>query len=161
MNLRVDRLIGVIRDCGAGYWISVLSFTIATPIYLFAMFGLDRAIALLFQSKAFGTSFLGILIFMPALLLGIYLYHFCCWFLGLLYRANHPRFPWVLQRHVYSRRTDLLAQLEAARAASRLAVLQKNKPDREQRLAEIRTAEAAKKAANPNDNRQIWDRVSD
>jgi hypothetical protein len=106
------------------------------------------------------TPMFGIAIGSPALLLGIYLFHFACWHLGLLYRANHERFPWILQRHVQSRRTDTLAQLELARKnAQRLDALRRNRPDREQRVGEIRDAEKAKRAKTGE--KPIWDRVAE
>jgi hypothetical protein len=35
---------------------------------------------------------------------GIFLMHYFCFCLGLLYRAHYHRFPWVLQRHTPTRR---------------------------------------------------------
>jgi hypothetical protein len=40
------------------------------------------------------------LVVVPALILGIFLMHWFCWYLGLMYRAHQEQFPWVLQRHV-------------------------------------------------------------
>ena len=40
------------------------------------------------------------LIVLPALLGGIYLMHYFCWYLGILYKAHHAEFPWVLQRYI-------------------------------------------------------------
>ena len=118
LNLRPDRVIGVIRACGSGYFASVIAFTVGGAIYLGGIGLLDISIAKFFLHPSMlsgSTPMFGIAIGSPALLLGIYLFHFACWHLGLLYRANHERFPWILQRHVQSRRTDTLAQLELAR----------------------------------------------
>ena len=98
---------------------------------------------------------------MATLVLGIYLFHFACWHLALLYRGNHDRFPWILQRHTQSRRTDTLAQLEAARKAARHHdMLRRNRADRDQRLNEIREAEKAKRTPAPGE-KPIWDRVAE
>jgi hypothetical protein len=160
LNLRLDRLIGVIRACGAGYWLSVIAFAVGGTIYLGAIGLLKDAASALFATSVLRIPLIGFAIGSPTLLLGIYLFHFACWHLALLYRGNHDRFPWILQRHVASRRTDTLAQLEAARkAAKRLDALRKNKPDRDQRVNEIRTADKAKAAAK--DAKPIWDRVAE
>jgi hypothetical protein len=39
------------------------------------------------------------------LLVGIYLSHAFAWYLGLMYRAHHGQFPWILQRHISTRLT--------------------------------------------------------
>jgi len=160
LNLRLDRLVGVIRACGVSYWLSVVAFAIGGAVYLGAIGLLRNAAAGLFGTSVIRIPLIGFAIGSPTLLLGIYLFHFACWHLALLYRANHDRFPWILQRHVASRRTDTLAQLEAARkAAKRLDALRKNKPDRDKRVNEIRTADKAK--ATANDAKPIWDRVAE
>ena len=43
-----------------------------------------------------------ILVF-PALVIGVYMMHYFCWYLGLIYRDYHEVFPWVLQRHIPTR----------------------------------------------------------
>jgi hypothetical protein len=163
LNLRPDRVIGVIKACGHGYWVSVLAFGITAPIYLGSVVGVIASIATLFKPGPMSMTMVALGMTSLALIAGIYLMHFTCWHLGMLYRANYPRFPWILQRHVYSRRTDTLAQLEQARLAARhMAALQKSRPDRAQRIDEIRAAEKAKKVQAPSpDARQIWDRVAE
>jgi hypothetical protein len=159
LNLRPDRVIGVIRACGAKYWVSVIGFAIGGAVYLVAMRIVNFGTLGLF-APGLKVTLLGWGIGSPALLLGIYLMHFACWHLGLLYRANHERFPWILQRHVHSKRTDTLAQLEAARRnARRIDALRKNKPDRDQRVGELRDAEKTKRAQT--DAKPIWDRVAE
>jgi hypothetical protein len=36
----------------------------------------------------------------PCLVAGIYLMHLFAWYMGLVYRAHHEQFPWILQRHI-------------------------------------------------------------
>jgi hypothetical protein len=161
LNIRPDRIVGVIRACGRGYLASVIAFTIGGAVYLSGIGLVCFGFLKLFEKASEKpAAMLGMGIGSPTLLLGIYLFHFACWHLGLLYRANHDRFPWILQRHTHSRRTDTLAQLEAARkAARRHDALRRNKADREQRLNEIREAEKAKRAATGE--KPIWDRVAE
>jgi hypothetical protein len=159
LNMRPDRIIGVVRGCGPRYMVAVISFAVAEVIYL-AGIGIVNIGTISLMRPGMHYVFLGFSIGSPVLLVGIYLMHFACWHLGLLYRGNHDSFPWILQRHVYSKRTDTIAQLEQARKmARRHDLLQKNKPDRDQRIAEIRDAEKAKRAKA--DAKPIWDRVAD
>jgi hypothetical protein len=158
LNMRPDRIIGTIRALGAKYLVSVFAFVIAGTIYL-AGVGIVNVGARGLMAPGMKIAFMGFAIGSPTLLLGIYLMHFACWHLGLLYRANQDAFPWILQRHVHTQRTDTLAQLEAARkAAKQLDALRRNRPDREQRVAEIR--EAHKKGLKP-EAKPIWDRVAE
>jgi len=160
LNLRPDRIIGVIRACGLGYWVSVIAFAIGGMVYLGSIGFVTFAFIHLFASGPIGDKMLALAGGSTTLLLGIYLMHFACWHLGLLTRVNADRFPWVLQRHVHSRRTDTLAQLEAARKAARHAdLLRANRPDRDARISEIREAEKAKRAAQ--EAKPIWDRVAE
>jgi hypothetical protein len=160
LNLRFDRVVSVIRICGAGYWLSFLAFTIGGGIYLMAIGLVNASIMWLFIHGSVHAPIVGLSVGTPALLLGIYLMHFACWHLGLLCRTNRDQFPWALQRHVSSRRTDTLAQLEAARrAAIQHDALKKNRPDREKRVAEIRNAEKGKRPTD--DAKPIWDRVAE
>ena len=165
LNLRFDRIVGVIRSCGRGYWVSVIAFAFGGAVYLGAIGFVNNAVAGFFGHDGMRIPLIGVAIGSPGLILGIYLFHFACWHLGLLYRANHDRFPWVLQRHVMSRRTDMVAQLEAARrAAQQLDALRAHRPDRDQRVAELRAAEKARQAAANQPapgEKPIWDRVAE
>src|SRR5207249_4377958 len=123
LNLRPDRVIGVIRACGLGYWVSVIAFAVGGTVYLGAMGIVTFGFMSLFRGGAMAEKMLVLAGGSTTLLLGIYLMHFACWHLGLLARVNADRFPWILQRHIHSRRTDTLAQLEAARKAAKHADL--------------------------------------
>jgi hypothetical protein len=115
LNLRPDRVLQVIRICGGHYPVAVLLWAIAWPAYLLGWWGFFGA-----MSRSFGHEIvlvwivkgltgielqdLGIfgnwMAVFPALLVGLYLMHYFCWLLGLMYKAHHAEFPWVLQRHV-------------------------------------------------------------
>lgn len=98
-NLRPDRLLGLIRTCGAGYNLSVFLWYLASGLYLYTMFSpwLAEAVA---QRHRWGTLLDHYAIVLPLVYVAIHAMHLFCWHLGLLYRRRHDRFPWVLQRHV-------------------------------------------------------------
>jgi hypothetical protein len=116
LNLRPDRVLGVMRTCGLHYFGVVIAGAIAFPIYfvgwigicvslLDAFVGAGSNVALLLEFVGIPESiarnvFLSWLIVPAALLVGIYLMHYFCWYLGLLYKAHHDQFPWVLQRYI-------------------------------------------------------------
>lgn len=161
LNVRPDRVIGTIRAMGPAYWISVFAFVICGSVYLTGIGICDFAVTKLFGKDPVSVPLIGLAIGSPTLIIGVFLFHFACWNLALLYRGNQDKLPWILQRHVHSRRTDTLAQLEAARkAAQRHDALRANQPNRDQRLAEIRAAEKAKQQAAPGE-KPIWDRVAE
>lgn len=100
-NLRPDRLLHVIRICGWHYIVITVLWAIAWPVYFIGWMGftasmLDTFSLTLHRLLPDGS----FLVTVPALLLGIYLMHWFCWYLGLLYRAHHKEFPWILQHHV-------------------------------------------------------------
>jgi hypothetical protein len=101
-NLRPDRLLKVIRVCGLHYLVVVVLFAVAWPIYLFGAVGVCFALLGTFLGSAsrMDGPLVEWLLVMPALLGGIYLMHWFCWYLGILYKAHHAEFPWVLQRYI-------------------------------------------------------------
>ena len=56
---------------------------------------------------------------LPLLAVCVYLAHFFCWHLGLLYRAHHDDFPWLMQRHVKRNRATLQVAQAMARKTNR------------------------------------------
>jgi hypothetical protein len=98
LNLRPDRVIAVIRLSAGNYLISVFLFVIAAVPSVYFLAG-----ELLFRLQLTGPVFHLIdtpRLMLPLMILAVYLAHFFCWHLGLMYRANHNRFPWVAQYHV-------------------------------------------------------------
>jgi hypothetical protein len=117
-NLRPDRVMSVIRACGPHYFIVTLLWAVTCPVYalgwlgsclalLNAFIGIGGAEALgSLMENNFGVPrgitdnlLMNWLMVLPALAIGIYLMHYFCWYLGLLYKAHHEEFDWVLQRH--------------------------------------------------------------
>jgi hypothetical protein len=102
-NMRPDRVIAVIFKSGPAYLVPMFLMIIAPVIYTFgigallnSMFG--RRGTMPSPGLFAGAGFL-------ALFGGIFLLHWACWALGLIYRAKNDRFPWIFQRHIYHNRT--------------------------------------------------------
>ena len=55
----------------------------------------------------------------PLLMTAIFLAHFFCWHLGLIYRDRFAHFPWIMQRHVSARVQNELERAAAIRAQRR------------------------------------------
>jgi hypothetical protein len=102
-NFRPDRIMAVLWICGPQYLIAAATFTAAMALYLLAFQTTAGGMRALFASPSFVASFgglgVGVLLFAGA----IYLMHAAAWQIGLLYRAHQPDFPWVLQRHTFTR----------------------------------------------------------
>lgn len=99
-NLRPDRLFAVMRVSGLHYIGAVLLWAVTWPVYAFGWtgvcYGLARSIGLGRSRGPLDEWY----IVLPALLGGIYLMHLWSWYMGLIYRAHHEQFPWILQRHM-------------------------------------------------------------
>jgi hypothetical protein len=121
LNLRPDRLAGVIRICAGQYMLSFFVWLLALPLFAYSLFGIylipvqyreDHQWIYQLNRPAFTF---------PLLFVSIIVMHFATWHLGLLYRHHHDKFPWVLQKHYSARR-----EAEAAKAAEIRA--QRRKP---------------------------------
>jgi hypothetical protein len=111
-NLRPDRLAAVIRVSGGQYLTSLLAWTLALPLFAFSLFGVYMIPVALREKHLWIYKFNMPALHFPILFLSIMIIHFACWHLGLIYRNHHDHFPWILQRHLSTRR-----QAEAAKAA--------------------------------------------
>jgi hypothetical protein len=135
-NLTPARVLGTIRRCGMGY---LLAAAMCWGGFELLMYGSamtfnagGRVSALMMSTGAvrptptvlpWMTPAVENLACAPVLLVAWYLLHASAWTTGLLYRKHHEEFPWVLQRHI-STRKDTLKQLEEMRSqanASRTA----------------------------------------
>jgi hypothetical protein len=113
-NLHPMRVLAVMRACGGHYLGVVVLWAITWPVYLLGWVGICGAMARSFgheivviwiikymtgveldDTGPFGNWFFAV----PGLLFGVYLMHYFCWYVGLLYKGYYERFPWVLQRH--------------------------------------------------------------
>lgn len=100
VNLRPDRLVGVMRVAGAKYGLAVLGSVIATFTYGFGFIAADLAFIRALTGARSPMPVWMHLVGYPMLAVGIYFAHAFCWQLGLLYREFHAEFPWAYQRHV-------------------------------------------------------------
>lgn len=104
-NLRPDRVLSVMGACGARSMFAILAFLLALVLYGVGMLAVHvHALILISNSFAAYQIMVGGVIAYLLLLVGIYFMHFFCWYLGLLYRAHHDQFGWVMQRYVRRRR---------------------------------------------------------
>lgn len=101
LNLRPDRLIGVMIQCGMRYVWAVWMFPVIALIYMTGALGGHAVILRNAVAKPDAKTWLTTpAIVYPMLAIGVYLMHYFCWYLGLMYRDFHDRFPWVLQQHI-------------------------------------------------------------
>lgn len=156
LNLRPDRLIGVIRTCGHNYFVAVIAGALALAAYGGGMVAADLSLVALMGGGAYMEipRWAHWAIGYPLLSVGIYLTHFFCWYMALLYRAHHAQFPWMLQRHV----RDPMEQ--ARRFGSRMpqmagpgGIPPRVRKDTQTKLRELREMERGKRAAKQKDER--------
>lgn len=129
LNLRPDRVLAVIGACGRDYFVTLVVWVIAGGLYAWGWLGTTLAMVHLLNpltlpgwltSFALGAAVLGAAVFVM---------HYFCMAVGMLYRVHYDRFPWVLQRHVSTREPGQTVGLppsrrrprERARAAPRTA----------------------------------------
>jgi hypothetical protein len=103
-NLRPDRVITVIGRCGTRYFLIVGVWAVTVLMYSTGHWGtVAHAISLMSRPGAVTLPVAPWLAY-SLLLGGIYLMHYFCWQVGLLYREHHGEFPWILQQHVRSQK---------------------------------------------------------
>lgn len=97
-NLRPDRVLAVIRRCGGDYILAVgllVLSLVPTGFYLIGPAIIPNGADSILLDRIYKPA-----VAMPVLAICVYLLHFFCWHLGLLYRAHHDEFPWEMQRHI-------------------------------------------------------------
>jgi hypothetical protein len=100
VNLRPDRLVGLMRAAGSNYGLAILGSLLATLTYGFGIFAADLAFIRALTGAKSPLPVWMHLVGYPMLAVGIYFAHLFCWQLGMLYREHHNQFPWAYQRHV-------------------------------------------------------------
>jgi hypothetical protein len=137
MNLRPDRVAGVIRASGFGYVWALILWVAAVAVYL-AGIGLLPMVA---RGLGLGGAVADLtdqwFVLLPMLAVGIYLMHLFCWHLGLLYRAHHLQFPWVLQRHEWTPRNPLPPRRQRRTSGQGAANAPANTVEPRQRLQQM------------------------
>ena len=92
LNLRPDRPWRMIGILGVRYFLLVAVFIATLMVYLVGMIGVSRL-----AIKGFPRFLTDWPQNYLLLIAGIYLVHYFCWTLGLIWRGWHKEFPWVLQ----------------------------------------------------------------
>jgi hypothetical protein len=111
-NMRPDRVLKVIAACGVSYFGALLAWLVGISIYLFGLYAFNFTFFKMFFKTQKTSIVYTYGVSLPMLFLGIMAIHYFGWLVGLLYRNHHAQFPWVLQRHVSTRRKDTIAKLE-------------------------------------------------
>ena len=100
LNLRPDRLLKVMSQCGAAYFYTTVVWVAAGGTYMWGFVGTALAVASAMNMASGSHWYLRWRILVPMVLVGIILMHYFCYCVAMLYRKHHEEFPWVLQRHV-------------------------------------------------------------
>ena len=101
-NLRPDRVFAVIGRCGTGYLFAVGLWIAAAGIYAIGLVGTTAWSMSLIQLVGAVKLPINPWLAFGLLVISFYMLHWFCWRVGLLYRAHHEQFPWILQQHVRS-----------------------------------------------------------
>jgi hypothetical protein len=113
LNLRPDRVLGTIKVIGMSYMLLVAALVLVEIFYSVGLLTTSLN-AFVILDHRWTKSWLAYGPLAYSIMCGaIYLMHYFCWQLGLAYRRDHHRFPWVLQRHISERAP---AQLASSRA---------------------------------------------
>ena len=121
LNLRPDRLLGLIRQAGAMYILLVVGWVLAAIVYFYGVLGFYFSVMyglVVKNSPVTKIIWIGSVMLLVG---GIYLMHAFCWQLGLLYRAKHAVFPWVFQIHARQNKEEKMAIGQAIRERARRA----------------------------------------
>lgn len=101
LNLRPDRVVGVIVACGIEYFIVLFVGVAGIATWVFGTYTTSWIAA---SSLSLGggaiPKWLTWYLAFGSLIVGIYLMHWFTYYLGLLYRKHYARFPWVFQHHI-------------------------------------------------------------
>jgi hypothetical protein len=100
LNLRPDRVFTTIISCGKDYLVATGLWVFASFLYLWGWMGTTLAMVNAVHTLALPASLTSWTVVLPALCAGIFAMHVFCVEIGMLYRLHHEGFPWVLQKHV-------------------------------------------------------------
>lgn len=155
VNLRPDRVFGLIRTCGASYGLTVFTSALATLTYGFGIVSADLAFIRVLTGSRSPLPVWVHVVGYPMLAVGIYFAHLFCWHLGLLYREYHAQFPWAFQRHerdpmkdapAAARRGTLRDAAASAGPTGAVANAPRGQKDTRTKLRELRELERRRRA---------------
>lgn len=100
VNLRPDRVLGVIRATGFRYILIAALWAVAFPMVWVGQFAVLGNWLMMLGLDSRPPQIAQAYIAYPLLLGGIYLMHAFSWIMGLEYRRKHTAYPWALQTHI-------------------------------------------------------------
>jgi hypothetical protein len=100
LNLRPDRLLGLMGASAKAYALLVVGWLAAAGTYAAGIISFDRCIVFSLFTQGYQVARWAWVVSASLLLFGIYAMHAFCWELGLLYRLKNAAFPWLFQRHI-------------------------------------------------------------
>ncbi|HEY2585107.1 MAG TPA: hypothetical protein VGI81_05020 [Tepidisphaeraceae bacterium] len=106
LNLRPDRLMGVIIACGRDYFLTLIIWVIAGGLYAWGWVGSALALTQMLVPMVLPVWLSSFALTAAVLALGIFGMHYFCMILGMLYRLHYDRFPWIFQRHISARKAQ-------------------------------------------------------
>jgi len=98
-NLRPDRVASVVLAAPGRYVVLAALWAVASAAYVFGVYASNMTLLTTFSLSTTWPWWYQWYVGYPLLVIGLYLVHLFAWELGLLYRAHHADFNWVLQRH--------------------------------------------------------------
>lgn len=108
LNLRPDRLFGVMYVCGIEYLAVLLNFIVGGSLWICSAAALNLLFAGLIDSAIDLPRWINWPTTLGSLAVATYLMHLFACHLGLLYRKHHTAFPWMYQRHTRTRKKQAL-----------------------------------------------------
>jgi hypothetical protein len=111
LNLRPDRLLGLMGASARGYSLLVLGWLLSAAIYASGVISFDRCVVFSLFTAGYHVERWAWVVSISLLLVGIYAMHLFCWELGLFYRLKNASFPWLFQRHIKRVRLQKAGQL--------------------------------------------------
>lgn len=100
VNLRPDRVLGVIRACGSEYVFAALASFVVAGLYIWNSVGFYLIPDSAFVKHPWLVHLAHEAVTFTLLGVAVYFGHFFCWYLGVIYRRHYGQFQWALQRHI-------------------------------------------------------------
>jgi hypothetical protein len=119
LNLRPDRVLAVIGACGRDYFITIVLWVIAGTLYAWGWIGTGVSLVNMINPTPLPVWLSSFSLTAGVLALGVFMMHYFCMTVGLLYRMHYDRFPWVLQRHISTRKGNEPVGLPPSRRGRR------------------------------------------
>jgi hypothetical protein len=119
LNLRPDRVLAVIAACGRDYLLTLIIWVIAGALYAWGWIGTSVSMVALIAPTPLPPWLTSLTLTAGVLALGVFMMHYFCMTVGLLYRLHYDRFPWVLQRHISTRKAGETVGLPPSRRRGR------------------------------------------